>query len=326
MTWSSNTATLFGATGFIGRHLVWRLARAGFGIRVATRDPAHARHLQPAGAVGQIVPLRIDPARDEDVAAVTAGADVVINLIGILHPARAFHAVHVETAGRIAAAAAAAGSRHLVHVSALGADAAAEALYARTKAEGEEAVRQAFPGAVVLRPSVVFGPEDDFINRFAAMAVTSPALPLIGGGHTRFQPVYVGDVAQAAMAALGRPEARGRRYELGGPEIYTMRQILELILARTGRRRRLVELPWSMANLIAGLAERLPAPPLTRDQVAMLRRDNVVRAGAPGLAELGVTPTALEAVIDTWLDRFRGGGRSEPRPPWPHANRSQIRI
>jgi NADH dehydrogenase len=197
-----------------------------------------------------------------------------------------------------------------VHISAIGADPKSSSAYARSKAAGEAAVRAAFPGAVILRPSVVFGPEDEFFNRFATMARYSPVLPLIGGGATRFQPVYVGDVADAVMAALDREDAAGRLYELGGPRILTFKALMELLLQEIGRKRALISIPFWLAMLEAAFLEWLPKPPLTRDQVRMLRRDNVVAAGAPGLAELEVVPTALELVLPSYLNRFRrGGGR-----------------
>ena len=244
-------------------------------------------------------------------AAALHGATAAVNLTGILFQRgrQRFDSVHSEGAGTIARAAAEAGVQSLVHVSAIGADPESAALYARSKAAGEAAVRDAFPEAVILRPSVVFGPEDDFFNRFAEMARFSPALPLIGGGQTRFQPVYVGDVAQAAVKALTDPACRGKTYELGGPRSYSFKELLQLLLKTTGRRRALVNLPFGLARLQATFLERLPVPPLTRDQVALLRHDNVVGEGALTLADLGIEATAVEAVIPTYLDKFRAGGR-----------------
>lgn len=304
-------ATVFGGSGFIGRYVVKRLAEAGFIVRVAVRDPEAALFLKPMGGVGQVVPMACDVTKPALVAAAVAGAEVVVSLVGILFESRtnSFAATQAEAPGTIARAAAAAGVRRLVHVSALGADAASDSLYARSKAEGEQAVLAAFPAATILRPSLVFGPEDGFFNRFAAMAGLSPVLPLVGGGQTRFQPVYVGDVADAVMAALARDEAMGRTYELGGPKTYTFRELMEFILATIGRRRHLVPLPWGLAMLQGRLGEFLPTPPITRDQVRLLRRDSVVAAGAPGLAELGIAPHAIEAIVPSYLARYRRPGR-----------------
>lgn len=304
-------ATVFGGSGFIGRYVVKRLAEAGFIVRVAVRDPEAALFLKPMGGVGQVVPMACDVTKPALVAAAVAGAEVVVSLVGILFESRtnSFAATQAEAPGTIARAAAAAGVRRLVHVSALGADAASDSLYARSKAEGEQAVLAAFPAATILRPSLVFGPEDGFFNRFAAMAGLSPVLPLVGGGQTRFQPVYVGDVADAVMAALARDEAMGRTYELGGPKTYTFRELMEFILATIGRRRHLVPLPWGLAMLQGRLGEFLPTPPITQDQVRLLRRDSVVAAGAPGLAELGIAPHAIEAIVPSYLARYRRPGR-----------------
>jgi NADH dehydrogenase len=308
-----SVATVFGGSGFIGRYVVKRLAAAGHVVRVAVRDPEGALFLKPMGGVGQVVPLRADVTKDAEVQAAVTGVDVVVSLVGILFekPHRSFSAVQAEAPGRIARASAAAGVRRLVHVSAIGADAGSDAAYARTKAAGEAAVLKTFPAATILRPSIVFGPEDGFFNRFAGMASVLPALPLIGGGHTQFQPVYVGDVADAVMAALARDDAMGRTYELGGPRTYSFKALLQYILEVTGRRRALVNLDWRLAMLQGRLGELLPTPPITRDQVRMLRRDNVVGAGMPGLAELGITPTAVEAIVPGYLARFRRGGRRE---------------
>jgi len=307
----TQVVTVFGGSGFIGRTLVKRLAKTGAVIRVPCRNPEAAKVLKPMGDVGQITPLRIDLQADADIAAAVAGADTVINLIGILYErgASRFDTVQGRAPGRIAAAAAAAGARHVVHVSALGADPSSPAHYARSKAAGEAALRAGFPGAVILRPSIVFGPEDQFFNRFAAIAQVSPALPLIGGGHTRFQPVYVGDVADAIMAALADPAAAGKTFELGGPKIYSFRELMALMLAIIGRRRMLIPVPFGLAALEATFLELLPEPLLTRDQVRLLQRDVVVSPGAPGLADLGVAQTAVEAILPTYLDRFRAGGR-----------------
>lgn len=314
MTAAGMVATVFGGSGFIGRYVVKRLAAAGHVVRVAVRDPVAAEFLKPMGGVGQIVPLRTDVTDAASIAAAVQGADIVVSLVGILHETRknSFAATQGAAPGLIARACAAAGVTRLVHVSAIGADATSEAAYARTKAEGEAGVRAAFPAATILRPSIVFGPEDGFFNRFAAMASLSPALPLIGGGHTRFQPVYVGDVADAVMAALTRDDAQGRTYELGGPKVWTFKALLEFILEQTRRKRALVHVGWGLAMLQGRLGELLPTPPITRDQVRLLKRDNVVAEGALTLADLGIVPKAVEAVVPAYLARFRpGGGRRE---------------
>ncbi len=306
-----NVVTVFGGGGFIGRHLVKRLARRGWRVRIASRHPGQAMFLKTYGAVGQIAPIFADVRDDATVAAVVRDADYVINLVGILYESggRTFEAVHAEAPARIARLAREAGVGRLVHLSAIGASPDSPSVYAQTKARGEQAVRQAFPEATVLRPSVVFGPEDNFFNLFAALARLSPVLPLMGGGTTRFQPVYVGDVADAVMAVLDDPATQGRTYELGGPRVYTYRELMELTLAQIGRRRLLVSTPWSMAELQAKVLGLLPKPLLTTDQVKLLQIDNAVAEDAPTLRDLGITPTAAEAVLPLYLERFRRGGR-----------------
>lgn len=299
-------ATVFGGSGFIGRHVVQRLAKQGFTVRIAGRDTEKAGRLRPLGDVGQVLPVAASVTEDGSVARAVAGADVVVNLVGILFERKPgdFRRIHAEGAGRIARAAAAAGVRRLVHLSAIGADAAGPSEYGRTKAEGEAAVREAFPAAAILRPSLVFGPDDQFFNRFASLATMLPVMPVIEGA-TRFQPVYVGDVADAVLAAIGREDAPGRTYELGGPRVMTMRQVLEFVLEHTGRRRPLVAMPQRLAALQARFGEWLPKPPLTRDQLLMLGRDNVVGEEAAGLAALGIAPKAIEAIVPAYLARFR---------------------
>ncbi|MSO76951.1 MAG: complex I NDUFA9 subunit family protein [Alphaproteobacteria bacterium] len=308
---SYKRVAIIGGSGFIGRHLVRRLAADDCIVRVCVRDPEAALFLKPMGAVGQIVPIQTNLRDDASVRAAVAGVDAVVNLVGILHEfgKQTFDAIHAEGAGRVAAAAAEAGVGRLVHMSALGADAGSPAQYGRSKAAGEAAVKAAFPGATIVRPSIVFGPEDNFFNRFAAMAVLSPALPLIGGGGTRFQPVYVGDVAEAVRRVLADPSAAGRTYELGGPEVYSFRELLALLLEAIGRRRILLPVPAWAAAIPASVLERLPVPPLTRDQIRLLERDNVPTGTAPGLADLAIPPTAVMAVLPTYLDRFRVRGR-----------------
>lgn len=300
--------TVIGGSGFIGRYVVERLARAGCQIRVGVRHPDRALFLKPCGDIGQITPLAVNIRNRESIAAVVAGADAVVNLVGILFQAgpQRFQAVQAEGAGLVAQAAQAAGVARLVHISAIGADPASPAAYGRSKAAGEAAVRAAFPAATILRPSVVFGPEDNFLNRFAGMAALSPILPVVGG-KTRFQPVYVGDVAQAVVAALKRPEAAGRLYELGGPRVYSFRDLLKLMLHWINRRRCIIDLPFPIASLQAAFLQLLPTPPLTLDQVRLLRRDNIVDPNAPGLADLGIAPTPLESVAPIYLARYRRG-------------------
>ena len=313
---STPTATVFGGSGFVGRYTVGELARRGYRVRVAVRRPDRALFLKPLGDVGQITPIAANIRDDASVAAAVEGVDTVINLVGVLYEAgpQRFQAVHAEGAGRVAKAAATAGVGRMVHVSAIGAvpDVAAE--YARSKAAGEEAVREVFPAASIVRPSIVFGKEDDFLNRFAWIARLAPAIPLIGGGNTRFQPVYVGDVAAGIARIAGDAGTAGRTYEFGGPEVYSFRELMETLLRHIGRRRLLLPVPGILAMFPARLMELSPFPPmLTRDQVRMLERDNVASGDAPGLADLGVSPTPLEAVAPEYLARYRRGGRPPGR-------------
>jgi len=305
------SAVVFGGGGFIGRHLVRRLAKTGAVVRVPSRHVSRLGHLRTAGVVGQIVPELIDVFDDVELAAAMQGADAVVNLIGILAPTRrvSFQAAHAALPERIARIATELGVKRLVHVSALGASMDSTSAYARSKAEGETAVAAAFPQATIMRPSIVFGPEDQFFNRFAAMAMLSPVLPLIGGGETRFQPVYVGDVADAIKAALLSADAPGRTYELGGPLTYSFRELMNLLLDEIGIHRLLAPVPWKLAELMAGLTDWLPGAPITRDQVELLKSDNVLSGTLPGLADLGVKPTGVELMLPTFLDRFRDGGR-----------------
>lgn len=302
--------TVFGGSGFIGRYVVERLADRGVGVIAAGRSPEDAKFLKLLGDVGQVVPVR---APIEDMDAVTAavrGSDAVVNLVGILFErgARSFRAVHVDGARRVAQAAADAGVRHLVHISAIGASPDGRSAYAQSKAAGEAAVREAFPRATILRPSIVFGAEDRFFNRFAALARVSPALPLFGGGRTRFQPVWVGDVAAAVVHALDDPKAEGKTFELGGPRVLDFAALMRMILAETGRKRLLVPLPFWLGEIKGAVLSLLPNPPLTRDQVLSLQSDVVVGAEALALRDLGVTPTPLEAVVPKMLERYRRRG------------------
>ena len=311
--------TVFGGSGFMGRHVVRLLAASGAKVRVAVRDVDAALFLKPMGEMGQVIPVQVNIADVTAVASVVEGADAVVNLVGILSEwgRQSFHRIHVKGARNIAQMAADAGVSQLVHLSAVGADKGSDAHYARTKAAGEEAVLNAFPGATILRPSVVFGPEDDFFNRFAGLARLTPILPVFGdfkSGGVKFQPVYVADVAAAVMAALANPQAAGGTYELGGPRVYTFRQIMELILAETERERILLPMPYAIASLQAWFLEKLPWQILTRDQVKMLKKDNVVGEGAQTLKDLGVEATAVEAILPTYLRRYRQPAAQRPRP------------
>jgi len=331
--------TVFGGSGFIGRHLVQRLAARGDILRIAVRDPVGAAFLKPMGDVGQVVPIKVDIRDEAAVAAAVAGTDAVVNCVGILFErgAQRFAEIHTAAAGRIARQAQKAGIKRFVQVSSLGADAHGPALYARSKAAGEAAVHEAFPAAAVVRPSVVFGPEDDFFNRFAAMARVLPALPVLGAGPRlvrrsaggarlelcgdggpRFQPVYVGDVAAAIVRLLEDGSGSGKIYELGGPRIYSFKELMELVLRVVGRKRLLLPVPLPIAEIEARLLSLvpLPKPLLTRDQVLLLRRDNVVSPNALGLAELGITPVAAELILPTYLDIYR---RRSWRPRAPLA-------
>ncbi len=305
-----SVATVFGGSGFIGRYVVKRLAEAGHVVRVAVRDTEAARALCPMGKVGQVVPLYCNLTQPGTVARAVEGADLLVNLVGILAERRGgdFQRIQAEGPGMIGAAAARAAVGRVVHVSAIGADAAAASLYARSKGQGEQALRTALPAATILRPSLVFGPEDQFFNRFAALAAISPVMPVIAGA-TRMQPVYVGDVADAVMAALARPEAAGVTFELGGPTIWTFREILAWILKETNRRRWLLEVPMGVARLQAAILEKLPGKLLTRDQLLLLAQDNVAAATIPGLGALGIRPTPVDLVVPQYLQRFRPGGR-----------------
>jgi NADH dehydrogenase len=322
MTTRSNLDTLvtvFGGSGFIGRHVVRALARRDFRVRVAVRRPDLAGHLQPLGRVGQIQAVQANLRYPQSVEAAMRDAAVVVNLVGVLFERgrQSFAAVQAEGAAAVARSAAAEGAR-LIHGSALGANPDSSSLYARSKAAGEAGVLAAMPDAVVLRPSVVFGPEDDFFNRFAAMARMSPVLPLIGGGATRFQPVFVGDVAEAIARAVEGQARPGTIYELGGPDVKTFRELMQFVLATIQRRRLLVPLPFAVARLQASILQFLPKPPLTPDQVELLRQDNVVSQEAQKQARtlqgLGIDPVGMAAVVPSYLWRFRKAGEFSKRP------------
>lgn len=309
--------TVFGGSGFIGRYATRALVRAGYRVRVAVRRPHVAGDLRLAGPPGWVDLVQANVRHAPSVTAAVEGADAVVNLVGILFESgrQTFERAQLEGARTLADAAAAEGVSRFVQISAIGADAESKSAYARTKAKGEAAVRGAFPEAVILRPSIVFGPEDAFFNRFADLARRAPFLPAIGGGRTRFQPVFVGDVADAIVAAVTREDTAGRTYELGGPRTYTFSELYDLILEETGRKRLKLPIPFFLAKTMGyalGLAGRyLPIePPITAGQVEMLKRDNMVADGALTLEDLGVTEReSVEVIVPTYLYRFRPYGQ-----------------
>jgi NADH dehydrogenase len=307
--------TVFGGSGFLGAQVVRALAKRGLRIRVAVRRPGRGYKLRMLGDVGQIEIVQANIRAPATVARALAGAEACVNLVGVLYESgpQKFDSLHAEGARTLAEVAAAVGIQRMVHVSAIGSDADSPAKYARSKAAGEAAVRELVPTATILRPSIVFGPGDGFFNMFARMATISPALPLIGGGTTRFQPVFVGDVAEAVAACVMSGAHGGQTFELGGPAVYSFKQLLELVLKETGRSPILLPLPFPIARLIGSAGDLIAftpfPPPLTSDQVALLRSDNVTAAGAPGLADLGISPTALEPIVPTYLYRYRRGGQ-----------------
>jgi NADH dehydrogenase len=334
----ANRIVVFGGSGFVGRYVVDRLAETGARIVVPSRRPTQAEFLRSCGNVGQIALPAVDIRDPDSVKSIVKGADTVINLVGLLYEKgrRNFQSIHVDAAGRLAEIASEAGVSRFVQMSALGADRASRSNYARSKAMGEEAVRRGFPHATILRPSVIVGAEDAILNKFAVMARYSPALPLIGGGRTRFQPIFVGDVAKVIEAVLTRNDARGRTYLLGGPKVYSFRELMQMMLTEIGRRRLLVPVPFWYAAALGGALSLLPKPLLTRDQINLLRQDNVVpvaaeqvaaeevadeqvaaKDGAPrddraeghyGISDLNISPTAIEAVIGPYLARYRPVG------------------
>jgi uncharacterized protein YbjT (DUF2867 family) len=311
---SSTLVTVFGGSGFVGRHVVQALARTGCRIRVAVRRPDLAGFLQPLGGTGQIHAVQANLRYEASVRRAVEGCDGVINLVGILQQTakQTFTALQGAGAGLAARMAREAGARAFVQLSAIGANRLSPSAYARTKAEGEELVRRSFPGSVILRPSIVFGPEDAFFNRFGAMGRISPVMPLIGGGKTRFQPVYVGDVAQAAMAGLDGRAKPGVIYELGGPRVYTFRELLDLVADYTEHRRPYLPLPFWLAKLQGAVMQILPNAPLTVDQVRLLQFDNVVSAEAVNeartLEAIGIQASAVEAIVPSYMVRFRPKG------------------
>ncbi|MDO9245865.1 MAG: complex I NDUFA9 subunit family protein [Phenylobacterium sp.] len=307
--------TVFGGSGFVGAQVVRALAKQGWRVRVAVRQPHLAYTMRLLGDVGQIEVVQANIRNEASIRRAVEGAHAVVNAVGVLYETgrQKFQSIHTMGARNVAAVSKAAGVDTLVQISAIGVDAESGSKYARTKAMGENAVREAFPGAVFIRPSVIFGPDDHFFNKFAEMAVISPALPLIGGGEGKLQPVFVGDVAKAVARAVTDPACAGQTYELGGPRAYSFRELMELLMTEIGRKRFLVPLPFAIAALIGKACEILAltpwTPPLTEDQVELLKSDNVVSGTLPGLAELGVEATAVEGIVPAYLYRFRKGGQ-----------------
>jgi uncharacterized protein YbjT (DUF2867 family) len=298
--------TVIGGSGFLGRYTVQALLKTGARVRIAARDPRDAWFLKPQGGLGQTQFIAADIRKSETVARAVAGADGVVNLVGILKGD--FEAFHVAGARNVAEAAAQAGVKALVHVSAIGADPASPSAYGKSKGDGEAAVRAAFPGATILRPSIVFGREDGFVNRFAQIIGMLPVVPVIRGA-AKFQPVYVGDVAKAIVAALGDPKAHGSKtYELGGPQVISMGDLNRWIAQTTGRKRAFIGVPDAIAGLMASATGWMPGAPMTRDQWRMLQADNVL-TGDDGLAAMDIAPTPLDAVAEGWLVQYRRQGR-----------------
>ena len=298
--------TIVGGTGFVGRYVVKLLASRGYTIRVIARDPEAALHLKTAGEVGQIVLVPGNLSKPESLQGKLDNSWAVVNLVGILFETsrQNFSTLHAQGAEKLAQLSKAAGVERFIHMSSISVDKAVNSKYARTKALGEKAVKAAFPEATILRPSVVFGPEDQFFNTFAAMARFAPMLPLIGGGKTKFQPVYVCDVARAVLAVLEQNDSKASIYELGGPEIYTFEELLEFICKTTRRSPYLLNVPFGVAGAVSRVTQLLPHPPITYDQVSMLKHDNVVNSGVKTFADLGIQPDAVEAIVPEYLQRF----------------------
>lgn len=315
---SIKQVTVFGGSGFVGRAIVRALAQEGYQIRVACRRIELAERIKTAGDVGQISILRTNLRIPASVAAAVSGSQAVINASGIAFQRgrQRYEAVHVEGARAIAEAASAAGVQRLVHISGIGADQRNSTnRFIRSKVDAEDAIVSGFANATMLRPSVVFGPEDAMFNRMAQIARQAPFLPVVGDGSAKVQPVYVGDVGAAVVAVLERPDTAKSVFELGGPRVYTYREIATLVLREIDRHKRIVGVPAGLMKIMGLFAEFLPVPPLTHDQVDLLVTDNVTRPGAPGLAELGIEPTAAEAILPMYLDRYRVGGRYNQHAP-----------
>ncbi|MBP6768540.1 MAG: complex I NDUFA9 subunit family protein [Reyranella sp.] len=315
---SIKQVTVFGGSGFVGRAIVRALAQNGYQVRVACRRIELAERIKTAGDVGQITILRTNLRVPASVAAAVSGSQAVINASGIAFQRgrQRYEAVHVAGARAIADAAKAAGVQRLVHISGIGADQRNSTnKYIRSKVDAEDAIIAGFSDATILRPSVVFGPEDAMFNRMAQIAAKAPFVPVVGDGSAKVQPVYVGDVGAAAVAVLARPETARTVFELGGPRVYTYREIAALVLREIDRHKRIVGVPAGLMRIAGFFAEFLPVPPLTHDQVDLLVTDNVARPGAPGLAQLGIAPTAAEAILPMYLDRYRIGGRYNRHAP-----------
>ncbi len=323
---ANRLVTVFGGSGFVGRHTVRLFAADGDLVRVAVRSPDDALFLKPMGDVGQVTPVAASIQNERTVAAACEGADAVINLVGILNErgSRSFQAIHVDGARMVAEAARKAGATKFVHLSALGAGLTAPSRYLQSKALGEQAVREAFPDAVIIRPSIVFGPEDEFFNRFASLSRLMPALPVLGVEYsrddlmngrycgnegTKFQPVYVGDLAAAIHQTAATTAYAGETFEAVGPNVYTFKALMEMVMQATRRRRLLAPVPLWAANIMATFAGLLPNPPITRDQVRSLSVDNVATGECKSLADLGIVPSGPGALVETYLDTYRVGGR-----------------
>ena len=306
--------TLFGGGGFVGRYVAQHIYKTGARVRIAQRDPRQAFFLKPLGALGQTQFVAADIRNPDQVAAAIKNSDAVVNLVGTLKGD--FQGLHVAGARTLAKACAEQGVGSLVHISAIGADPESPSAYGRSKGEGEQAVRSAFPGATIMRPSVVFGREDNFVNRFAGILRVAPALPVIRGG-VKFQPVYAADIGKAVSAAAIDPDHHGgKTYELGGPRLMTMRELMQWIDETTGHNRALIDIPDAFGALLARAIGWLPGAPITWDQWLMLQRDNVVSEGAEGLRSFGIAPTPLEAVSEGWLTAYRRRGRFAAKQPY----------
>ncbi len=311
MNFPYSKVTVFGGSGFVGRYVVQKLAKTGAQVVVPARNIEHAKFLKPLGDVGQIVPVWCNAQDKAQIASAVRGSDAAINLIGVLYEKgrQNFQAMHVEAAKHIAQAAQDAGCKSLVHVSALGADKNSNAAYARSKAMGEEEVLKTFPSATILRPSVIFGPEDNFFNMFASLARIVPIIPLIGGGKTKFQPVYVGDVAEAVLCALRDPTCRGRIYSLGGPEVRNFAELMQIMLGHTKQKAVMMSVPFAMARIKAAFLQMMPKPLLTLDQLRLLEKDNIVPEGSLGFKDLGIAPLQMDAILPQYLGQYRPGGK-----------------
>jgi NADH dehydrogenase len=317
--------TVFGGSGFLGKHVVRALVAQGYRVRIPMRRPHTGMDLKVIGGVGQVQLMQANLRYEQSVAHAVEGSDAVINLVAVLYEEgpQSFEALHVRGAETVAKAVAAAGIENFVHISAIGADENSESDYARTKGEGEALVRHHVPSVDIMRPSIIFGAEDEFFNRFAAMAQLAPALPLIGGGNTQFQPVYVGDVADAIARKIVQG-SEGKTYELGGPRTYSFKELLDYMLKVIAKKRLLVPVPWFGANMLGLMGElsgALPfiAPFLTRDQVRNLKQDNIVSSDALGFSDLGITPETVEAIVPTYLVKYRKYGEfHQPgKDSWP---------